>query len=241
MLKPPQAARILAIDRDARGTRLLLLKRDEAGVGSADGSALEVAAANVADRHALIRHARGRYYVVDLKSAAGTFVNGNRIRRKQELKHGDILRFGGAAPYRFIDPDALKRRRWRRNLRAGAVVAVLIAVAAVDHFEQWNLFSLATLDRIARVNPPAAPRPAVPPVTKVANAPAPPPAPSAVATAMPGPGRVCGQRCTCCRGVGGAEVTRASIGLRHVLVAVDGVARTDQFLSARSGTQADSR
>jgi len=187
VLKPPQAARLLAIDRDARGTRLLLLKRDEAGVGSAEGSALQVADANVADRHAIIRHARGRYYVVDLKSAAGTFVNGNRIRRKQELKHGDILRFGGAAPYRFIDPDALKRRRWRRSLRASAVVAVLIAVAAVDHFEKWNLFSLATLDQIARVNSPAAPRLAAPPVTKVASAPAPPPAQSAVATAMPGP------------------------------------------------------
>ena len=240
MLKPPQAARLLAIDRDARGTRLLLLKRDEAAVGSAEGSALQVGDANVADRHALIRHARGRYYVVDLKSAAGTFVNGNRIRRKQELKHGDILRFGGAAPYRFIDPDALKRRRWRRNLRASAVVAVLIAVAAVDHFEKWNLFSLATLDQIARVNSPTAPRPAAPPVTKVASAPAPAAGSICRRDSHTGTGRVCEQRCTYCRAVGGAEVTRAGIDLRQVLVAVDGVAPTDQFLSARSGTQADS-
>ena len=111
MLRRAQAARLLAVDRETPGTLLLLLGRDEAAIGSAEGSGLRVADASVADRHAIIRYARGRYYVVDLKSAGGTFVNGRRIRRKQELKHGDNIRFGVAAPYRFIDPDALKRRR----------------------------------------------------------------------------------------------------------------------------------
>lgn len=148
MLRRAQAARLLAVDREAPGTRLLLLGRDEAAVGSAEGSGLRVADASVADRHATIRYARGGYYVADLKSAGGTFLNGRRIRRKHELKHGDILRFGGAAPYRFIDPDALKRRRWRRSLRAGAVVAALVAIGLADHFEKWGLFSGATATEI---------------------------------------------------------------------------------------------
>ncbi len=148
MLRRAQAARLLAVDREAPGTRLLLLGRDEAAVGSAEGSGLRVADASVADRHATIRYARGGYYVADLKSAGGTFLNGKRIRRKHELKHGDILRFGGAAPYRFIDPDALKRRRWRRRLRAGAVVAALVAIGLADHFEKWGLFSHATATQI---------------------------------------------------------------------------------------------
>ena len=149
MLKRPQAARLLAVDRDASGTRLLLLARDEAGVGSAEGSGCGRGCERRRSS-CVIRYARGRYYVVDLKSALGTFVNGNRIRRRQELKHGDILRFGGAAPYRFIDPDALKRRRWRRNLRASAVVAVLVAVGLVDHFEKWGLFARDARQRLPR-------------------------------------------------------------------------------------------
>src|ERR1700722_7207239 len=105
MLRRAQAARLMAVDRAPSSTRLLLLGRDEAGAGGKDGTGLRVADASVADRHAIIRYSRGRYYVCDLKSAGGTFLNGRRIRRTQALKHGDTLRFGGATPYRFIDPD----------------------------------------------------------------------------------------------------------------------------------------
>jgi hypothetical protein len=168
-----QAARLLAVDREASGTRLLLLKRDEAEVGGAEGSALRVADASVADRHAIIRYAHGKYYAVDLKSAGGTFLNGRRIRRGQALKHGDILRFGAAAPYRFIDPDALKRGRWRRILRAGAVVAAFVAVGLADHFENWGLVSRATVaETVAWVDSHATSKHVESSTTKVANAPA---------------------------------------------------------------------
>jgi len=128
VLRRAQAARLLAVDREASGTRLLILGRDEAVVGSAEGLRLQVADASVAERHATIRYARGRYYVSDLKSAGGTFLNGRRIRRTQALKHGDNLRFGAGIPYRFIDPDAARRRRERRTLRASALIAALLAV-----------------------------------------------------------------------------------------------------------------
>lgn|GEM_PF-869399 len=179
MLRRPQAARLLAVDRETPGTRLLLLGRDEAGVGSAQGSGLRIADASVADRHANVRYARGRYYVVDLKSAGGTFVNGRRIRRKQELKHGDNIRFGVAAPYRFIDPDALKRRRWRQILRAGAVLAVLVVVGLADHFEKWGLFSRATVTEIvAWADSHATSKRVDAPATGVASAPASAPSPA---------------------------------------------------------------
>jgi uncharacterized protein YkwD len=170
----PQAARLLAVDRDASGTRLLLLGRDEAEIGSAQASALRLTDASVADRHAIVRYARGRYYVVDLKSADGVFVNGRRIRRKQELKHGDLLRFGGAPPYRFIDPDALKRRRWRRIIRASPVVAALVAIAFADHRENWGLFSRATLSEVvAWVDSHVSSRHGETSMAEVAHAPAP--------------------------------------------------------------------
>ena len=176
-MRRPQAARLLAIDREGAGKRLLLLARDEAVVGSAEGSPLHLPDPSVTFRHATIRYARGRYHVVDLKSAQGTFVNGRRIRRRQALKHGDVIRFGSATPYRFIDPDALKRRRWRRIIRASAVIALLFAVGLLDHFEKWNLLSLATVsEMVAWVDSHAASKPVEAPsapIAKAASTPAP--------------------------------------------------------------------
>jgi hypothetical protein len=149
VLRRAQAARLLAVDRAPSGTRLLLLGRGEAVIGSTAGSGLRVADASVADRHAIIRYSRGRYYVRDLKSAGGTFLNGRRIRRTQALKHGDSLRFGSAVPYRFIDPDAHRRRRERRILRAAEVIAALVVVGLADHFSRLNLVSLDTIAGIA--------------------------------------------------------------------------------------------
>ncbi len=151
-----------------------MLARDEAAIGTAEDSRLRVTDPNVAERHAIIRYAHGRYYLADLKSAAGTFINGGRIRRTQRLNHGDVLRFG-APPYRFIDPDAQKRRRWRRNLRIGTLVAILIAFVLIDHFERWGLVSTATASKIiAMVEPnPASKRiEAAPPIAVAVHAPA---------------------------------------------------------------------
>jgi hypothetical protein len=149
MLRRAQAARLLAVDRAPSGTRLLMLGRDEAVIGSSDGMRLRVADASVADRHAIIGYSRGRYYVRDLKSAGGTFLNGRRIRRTQVLKHGDNLRFGSAVPYRFIDPDAHRRRRERRILHAAEVIAAVVVVGLADHFSRLNLVSLDTIAEIA--------------------------------------------------------------------------------------------
>jgi pSer/pThr/pTyr-binding forkhead associated (FHA) protein len=179
VLKRPQAARLLAIDREAQGTRLLLLKRDEAAIGNGEGAALHLSDPNVADRHAVVRYARGRYYLVDLKSEPGTFINGKRIRRTQRLKHGDVLRFGNATPYRFIDPDAQKRRRWRRNLRASVAIAALLAIGLVDHYEQWGLIRATLTEIVALVT--------AKPVAVAVSPPVRPAAPSAAATSIPGP------------------------------------------------------
>jgi uncharacterized protein YkwD len=181
-MRKPQAARLLALVRDAPGTRLLLLGRGEVAVGSAQESALQVADASVASLHAIITHSRGRYYVADLKSAEGTLVNGKRIRRRQRLKHGDVVRFGRAPGYRFIDPDAQSRRRWRRNLRVVAIVAVLFAAALADHFENWGLFSSATVMQIvAWTELHARSLRAEAPTIQVASA----PSPAIVATPLP--------------------------------------------------------
>ncbi len=125
-----QSARLLATDKTAPGTRLVLLGREGATVGGAEGSTLQLSAPGVADRHALIRRKGGRYYLIDLNAGGGTRINGATVRRRYRLKHGDQLSFGKAAPYRFIDPDGAKRLRNRRIIRVAAVMAVVVSAVA---------------------------------------------------------------------------------------------------------------
>src|SRR5579863_6276572 len=98
-----QAPRLLAADKSIDGTRLLMLGRGDLTVGGAAGSELTIAHHEVAERHALLTYARGRYFLADLGSQGGTYVNGARLRRARRLRHGDQIRFGPVS-YKFIDP-----------------------------------------------------------------------------------------------------------------------------------------
>src|SRR5216683_3677003 len=149
MLRRAQPARLLASNQNASSTRLLLLDKRERAIGSAEANTLRIDHASVGERHAIIRYVRGHHYVIDLKSAGGTFVNGQRVRRKQQLKHGDNLRFGTAIPYRFIDPDARLRRSHRRGMLVASITMFVAAVLLV-RFENWDrgLLSAATFSEI---------------------------------------------------------------------------------------------
>jgi hypothetical protein len=136
MLRRAQAARLLITDTTAPWPRLLLLRRKAATIGRSKHSFLVIGDLRVSNRHVLIKYRRGRYSIADLRSEAGTFVNGRRVRRRR-LKHGDMIRFGGAASYRFIDPDAYLRLRARRRL-IGASALALAALAWVVHFKRWD-------------------------------------------------------------------------------------------------------
>ncbi|HVA79217.1 MAG TPA: FHA domain-containing protein [Candidatus Binataceae bacterium] len=151
MLRRTQSARLLAIASRAPDTRLAIIGRREVTVGRAEGSEVKIADAEIAPRHALIRYKRGRYYVVDLKSASGSFLNDRRVRRRPRvLSHGDRLRFGAAWSYRFIDPDAASRRRNRRVVQAAIVAAIAIAGMLV-HRAGWDdgMLSAASAIQVA--------------------------------------------------------------------------------------------
>ena len=143
MLRRAQPARLLALEHRAPNTRLALLECGETAIGSADGNAVKIADGDLAPRQAVISYKRGRYYVSDLGSASGTFLNDRRVRRRRVLSHDDRLRFGAAAAYRFIDPDAAIRRRHGRALQA-STVAILIAAIAFAHSERWDGDVLST-------------------------------------------------------------------------------------------------
>ncbi|WP_223758039.1 ATP-binding protein [Myxococcus sp. RHSTA-1-4] len=62
-------------------------------IGRADSQPICIPHPSLSRQHALIECTDGRFFVVDLQSKNGTFVNGTQVRR-QELRFGDTLRLG---------------------------------------------------------------------------------------------------------------------------------------------------
>jgi len=62
----------------------------------------------ISGRHAAVEWDGERWVVYDLGSTNGTRLNGARIRRRESLKSGDVLQFGGVARWRVshlsLDP-----------------------------------------------------------------------------------------------------------------------------------------
>ena len=61
-------------------------------------------------RHALVEPAGGRYFIVDLGSKNGTFVNGAREQRR-ELRHGDTVTLGEIDLLFLGEPSVTTRAR----------------------------------------------------------------------------------------------------------------------------------
>ncbi len=79
--------------------RSLLIKTADRAVPSMTSSLWAGRAAAIDDefasgRHARFQVARGRWYVEDLGSTNGTWLNGRRIQAAQWLKKGDKIRIG---------------------------------------------------------------------------------------------------------------------------------------------------
>ncbi len=62
-------------------------------IGKLSTSTLCIEGENVARIHAMIDHTGGRYNLVDLGSASGTFLNGKKVT-KHALKTGDKIKLG---------------------------------------------------------------------------------------------------------------------------------------------------
>jgi len=64
-------------------------------------------APNVSRRHAEIRHQEGIYFLVDLGSFNGTFLNGRRIVNAEVLHENDVIQLGPGGPsFRFRAPSS---------------------------------------------------------------------------------------------------------------------------------------
>ncbi|MBX7193695.1 MAG: GGDEF domain-containing protein [Sandaracinaceae bacterium] len=119
MAKPPQSTMQVNVTPvlpggmkdDRRGTitllsgdrpgRLIEIDGTELVVGRTDESTLRIEDESLSRKHARFFRLMGNYYVADLQSTNGTFVNGNRISAPTQLADGDRVQLGLATVLRF--------------------------------------------------------------------------------------------------------------------------------------------
>jgi diguanylate cyclase (GGDEF)-like protein len=80
------------ISGDDMGRRFELGKQ-EVSIGRAETCTICVNTDQVSRKHASVQHILGRYYIVDLRSTNGTFVNEQKVERAK-LMDGDQIRVG---------------------------------------------------------------------------------------------------------------------------------------------------
>lgn len=92
---------------DDQGNRIPVpLVRDDYSIGRAVENTLRLTERNVSRSHATLRHEDGRWYLHDLGSYNGCYVNGQRVPEQQELSHGDLIQLGDYRIEIFEEADA---------------------------------------------------------------------------------------------------------------------------------------
>ncbi len=89
----PVLARLL-IQNGPMAGRAYRFHQDVTTIGRTNGNDLVISGRAVSRRHARLWFAEGRWYLEDLQSANGTFVNNVRVYQAVALNDGDIIKFG---------------------------------------------------------------------------------------------------------------------------------------------------
>ncbi|MGO8994214.1 MAG: diguanylate cyclase [Polyangiaceae bacterium] len=121
-LSPPHCDRAtLTVVSGVDAGRVFLLPREETIVGRANGVTLQIDDPSISRRHARVVHTEeGQYFLEDLASKNGTFVNGHAVGRVP-LTSGDRLQLGPDLLFQFALVDereeALHRRLYESSTR----------------------------------------------------------------------------------------------------------------------------
>jgi two-component system cell cycle response regulator len=81
------------------------LTGDELEIGRVAKNALHLPFEGVSRQHARLIRRAGKYWLEDLKSANGTFVQGTRITASHALSDGDVIQFGPRVVFRYSVTD----------------------------------------------------------------------------------------------------------------------------------------
>lgn len=119
-LQTPEAPKAIARDRGvlvrvdgpANG-QVFSLEGTELVIGRSPSASFRLSDEGVSRRHALLIHTRGHYFIQDLESSNGTFLEGRRVKRAP-LMEGDLVQFGPHASFRFCMMDVKQERAMMR-------------------------------------------------------------------------------------------------------------------------------
>jgi hypothetical protein len=90
--KPPVVGWFVATSGDQKGEDFRL-REGKNSVGSSPDSNIVLRDDTVSGQHASLRCEEGKFFLTDLDSSNGTYVNDKKIAR-EELKDNDVIRFG---------------------------------------------------------------------------------------------------------------------------------------------------
>lgn len=115
----------------------------------------------VSSRHALLYQEEGRWYVRDLESRNGTYVNGRRIADARGLRDGDRIAFGTGGPEVRVEiatpagaaaagPPDPARTLWISTAVVGVLLAVIafLLITGERRQSQWDEERAALMGRL---------------------------------------------------------------------------------------------
>ncbi len=76
------------------GRQWSLAESDSHDIGRSSKNSIALRDSTVSKRHALLENIDGLWFISDLDSRHGTFVNGERVEKKKSLFPGDRIRIG---------------------------------------------------------------------------------------------------------------------------------------------------
>ena len=91
--------RLVEVSPQSNEKREVLVSKDEFLIGRGTDCDLQLGGNEVSRHHCMVRTQMGDYFLMDLGSSNGTFLNGLRVRSQASLKSHDELQIG---PFRFI-------------------------------------------------------------------------------------------------------------------------------------------
>ncbi len=89
----PQSFKLIIEDDEGR-RNVVPVELGEVSVGRLDGNTIRLNERNVSRRHARIVRDNGAIYAEDLESYNGVWINGDRIKGRQQIREGDLIRIG---------------------------------------------------------------------------------------------------------------------------------------------------
>ncbi len=83
------------------GKKYVIDSDDGLSMGREEGNTVVIDLDNVSRRHAMVSNREGKYFVKDLGSTNGTYLNDAEIHEEQPLRTGDLIKVGGAI-FKFL-------------------------------------------------------------------------------------------------------------------------------------------